>query len=60
MARYNHIIMRATPQEVERLEELAKQRGSNKSATLRDALALLERIERMEATVAEREKTLAA
>lgn len=60
MARVNHIIMRATPQEVERLEELAKQRGSNKSATLRDALALLERIERMEATVAEREKTLAA
>jgi len=52
--------MRATPQEVERLEELAKQRGSNKSATLRDALALLERIEHTEATMAKREKTLAA
>jgi hypothetical protein len=60
MPRVNHIIMRATPQEVERLEELAKQRGSNKSATLRDALLLLERIERLEATVAEREKTLVA
>ena len=60
MARVNHIIMRATPQEVERLEKLAQRRGSNKSATMRDALALLERIECLEATVAEREKTLAA
>jgi len=60
MARYNHIIMRATTQEVERLEKLAHRRGSNKSATLRDALALLEQIERMEATIDEREKTLAA
>ena len=52
--------MRATTQEVERLEKLAQRRGSNKSATLRDALDLLERIERTESTVAEREKTLAA
>ena len=60
MARVNHIIMRATTQEVADLERLAARRGSNKSATLRDAIALLEQIELTEATMAKREKTLVA
>jgi Arc/MetJ-type ribon-helix-helix transcriptional regulator len=54
MPKSNHVIFRADDNEIERLLRLAKIYGSNKSDTVRRALALLD------AQTAEKSKTLAA
>ena len=55
MPRLNHVIIRADDNEIERLLRLAKILDSNKSATVRRALDLLEA-----QTATEQSKALAA